>query len=201
LVALFAAALVVTGCASTTLVNMWKDPNQPRQPLTRWMVVTLRKDGTTRRIWEDGFVSALRQRGVRATPSYALFPASPPDTVALLQNIRRDGIQAVLIVHLASQRTVTRWVPGYVTVQPVWFRGPWPGHYSIYYREMMSPGYLETDRIVRYETEVWTTGPDGRVIWSGTTESINPGSAQAINREIADKIVPELVRQGVIAKR
>ena len=44
------------------------------------MVVAMRRNETMRRTWEDEFVGQLQQRGIRAVPSYRLYPDRAPDT-------------------------------------------------------------------------------------------------------------------------
>jgi len=195
------AAGLMAACTSTSLVNMWHDPAYPKQPLNRILVVTLHKDPASRRIWEDGFVAALKNHGVDATPSYKLFPAADPDTTALLAAVGQRGFEGVLIAHRGAVTTEPNYVPGYVTVGPGWYRGPWISHYSIYYQRIYAPGYVELNRVVRYEIDLWMTGGEGRLVWSGTTASINPASSKQVNREIADQIVPQLVQTGIIAGR
>lgn len=191
------AALGVTACTTTSLVNMWKDPNGPRQPLNRVLVVTLRKSPATRRLWEDGFVASLNRHGVNATPSYQLFPDAAPDTVALADAVRSRGFDGLLLAHEVSASNETRYVSGYLSAEPVAYLSPWTGHYYGFYARVYAPGYLETDRVVRYETEVYDAREGGRLVWSGTTESVNPASAAAVNKEIAHVVVPELVKSGV----
>jgi len=69
------------------------------------------------------------------------------------------------------------------------------------YRRVYEPGYVETDRVVRYEINVWSTREPGRLVWTGTTESVDPTSVEQVSREISAKIVPELQEQGVLASR
>jgi hypothetical protein len=185
-------------CSSTTLVNLWKDPTLPQQPLRNVLVVTLRKDPVSRRLWEDGFVASMRRHGVTATPSYQLFPSAPPDTTSLAEAVRGRGYDALLIAHELSASTETRYVPGYLTAQPVSYISPWTGHYYTYYARVYAPGYVENNLVVRYEADVLMTGNGGRLIWTGTTESVNPASSRSVTREIAHAIVPELVKSGVL---
>ncbi len=192
------SAMALAGCTSTSLVNLWKDPEQPRQPLHSVVVVALRKDVTVRRLWEDAFVQSLKSRGVTATPSYQIFPTSAPDTAALTEAVKNRGFDALLVVHQLSSETETRYVPGYLSAEPVTYLSPWTGHYYTYFSQTYAPSYVESDRIVRYENELWMTRGQGRLVWSGTTESINPVSAGAVNKEIADVIVPALVKSGVL---
>jgi len=191
------AMVALAACTTTSLVNMWKDPNGPREPLNRVLVVTLRKSPATRRLWEDGFVASLKRHGVNATPSYQLFPGAAPDTVALADAVRSRGFDGLLLAHEVSASNETRYVPGYLSAEPVTYLSPWTGHYYAFYARVYAPGYLETDRVVRYETEVYDAREGGRLVWSGTTESVNPASAEAVNKEIAHAVVPELVKSGV----
>ncbi|HEY4320849.1 MAG TPA: hypothetical protein VGM77_06655 [Gemmatimonadales bacterium] len=191
-------AIALAGCTSTSLVNMWKDPNYPRQPLHNVLVVTLRKSASARRMWEDGFVTALRQHGISATPSYTYFPSEAPDTAELTATVRDKGFDAVFVAHELSATTETRYVPGYLSTEPVSYVSPWTGHYYTYFSQVYAPSYVEADRVVRYESEIWQTRGAGRLVWSGTTESINPQSAAQINAEITDVIVPALARSGVL---
>ena len=193
--------VVLAACTSTSLVNLWKDPTQPRQPLTNVVVVAIRKDGTARRVWEDAFVHSLKSHGVTATPSYQIFPASAPDTAALTAAVRSRGFDALLVVHELASTTETRYVPGYLSAEPVTYLSPWTGHYYTYFSETYAPSYVESDRIVRYENELWMTRGAGRLVWSGTTESINPESATDVNKEVAHVIVPALVKSGVVRSR
>jgi hypothetical protein len=195
------AAGLAAACTSTSLVNMWRDPGYPQQPLSRILVVTLRKDAVSRRIWEDGFVAALKRHGIDATPSYDLFPRTDPDTTDLLNAVRRRGFDGVLMAHRESATTRTTYVRGYVAVRPVWYRGPWIRHYALFYQRIYSPGYVEINRVVRYEVDVWMTAGDGRLVWSGITASLNPTSSSQVNKEIADQIVPQLLRTGIVTGR
>ena len=191
------ALLALSGCTSTSLVNMWKDPEAPRQPLDNVLVVTLQKNPTSRRLWEDGFVASLKRHGVKATPSYQFFPDAAPDTAALAEAVHSRGFDGLLVAHEVSATAETHYVPGYLSVEPVAYLSPWTGHYYSFYSRVYAPGYLETDRVVRYETEVYETGQGGRLVWSGTTESINPASNADVNKEIAHVVVPELIHSGV----
>jgi len=197
-----AAAAILGGCSAggTQLVNMWKDPTASPTPLRRVLVVAVRNNPVSRRIWEDGFVTALAKRGVEATPSYNLFPNAVPDTDAVAVAVRDRDFDGVLVTHRLPTTTQQNYVPGYTHLEPVWVRSRWYGTYHTYWEEVHEPGYVETDRVVRNQVDLWSTVGDGRLIWSGTTESINPSSSAEVNAAIAKLIVPELVAQGLIGR-
>jgi len=196
-----AAAGVLGGCAANTqLVDMWRDPTAVRQPIHHMLVVALRRDETSRRIWEDGFVTALGKEGVDATPSYTLFQQGPPDTADIENAVRDRNLDGVLFAHGLGATTQSTYVPGYTHFEPVWVRNRWSYSYHSYYAEVHDPGYVETDRIVRHRVDIWNVSEDWRLVWSGTTESFNPNSGREVNRHIAKLIVPELASQGLIAR-
>jgi hypothetical protein len=196
-----AAAAILGGCsAGTQLVEMWKDPTAGSRPIRKMLVVAIMKDPLRRRVWEDGFVSALAKRGVAATPSYNLFPNGAPDTTQVEAAVSERGYDGVLFTHRIGATTQTTYVPGYTRLEPVWVRSRWSLNYYTYYREVYEPGYVETDQVVRHRVDVWSTTPGWRLVWSGTTESINPQSGPDVNKQIAKLIVPELVAQAVIAR-
>jgi hypothetical protein len=140
------------------------------------LVVALRRDPTSRRVWEDGFVSALEKRGVTATPSYNLFSQAPPDTDEVEGAVRDHAFDGVLFAHRLGATTQSTYVPGYTHLEPVWVKSRWSFDYHSYWAEVHEP------------------------VWSGTTESMNPNSSRDVNAEIAKLIVPELLSQGVIAR-
>jgi hypothetical protein len=189
------------GCAGNTqLVDMWRDPTAAQRPMRSMLVVAFRRDETSRRIWEDGFVAAMTKHGVNATPSYSLFQSGVPDTADIEAAVRDRNFDGVLFVHRLGSTTQTTYVPGYTRFEPVWVRSRWSYNYHTYYAEVHEPGYVETDRIVRNRVDVWNTTGDWRLIWSGTTESMNPNSGRDVTRQIAKLIVPELLAQGFVAQ-
>jgi len=200
LLAVALAASLAGGCGSSTrLVNMWRDPNPPGAPLRNVIVVALVRDGTTRRIWEDGLARELERHGVSATPSYRDFPDASPDKDQLADFAGSHGYDGVIGVHRMGARTEQRYVPGYVVSQPVTRFSPWRDAYYTYYRRVYEPGYVETDRLVRNQVDVWAIDGGGQLVWTGTTETIDPSSSTDVSREITSLIVPELDRSGVIA--
>jgi hypothetical protein len=192
------ALVALAGCTSTSLVNMWRDPDHPRQPLSNTLVVAMRRDASSRRAWEDEFVASLKSHGINATASYTEFPDAPPDTAALSSAVRGRGFDGVLVTHPLGATTESHYVPGYLSTEPITYQSFWTGHYYMYYTQVYAPGYVEADRVVRYETEVWAVRGAVRLVWSGTTETINPASPEQVNSEIADVIVPALAKSGVI---
>jgi len=194
-----AAALLAGACASNSqLVNMWRDP-QSASRLDNVMVVAMRRNETMRRVWEDQFVNVLQDRGVHAVPSYRLYADHAPDTSEVADAARNSRFDGVIAIHPLGTSTSEHYVPGYTTLEPVSRHNPWTGWYHTYYADVYNPGYVETDQVVRYQVDVFSASQDGQLVWSGITETIDPRSDAAVNREVSRLIVPELAHAGIIA--
>jgi hypothetical protein len=194
------AVAIVSGCATTGLVNVWRDPQGPDAPLKNVLVVAIKKDDALRRIMEDAFVTALGQHGVQATPSYRLFPAAVPDTDQVIQAVRDKGYDGVIVASKLATQTSSTYVPGYTVPEARTRFNPWAGRYQTYYVEVYRPGYVETDRIVRHRIDVWSTANGGRLLWTAEGESIDPSSSAQVTKEIAKEVVPAVAKAGILAK-
>jgi hypothetical protein len=195
-----AAGLLLSGCSSSNqsgLVNMWRDRYQ-NQPMSKLLIVGFQKDLAARRNWEDPFAEELRKQGATAVPSYTLFPGDLPDTHQVVEAVGRDGYDGVVMTRPLSSTVEIKWVPGYVREVPSLQYATWSSVYHDYHRGVYEPDSVETYVLARYETDLWSTREQGRLVWTGTTEPI---SAMQVSQEISAKIVPELKAQGLLASR
>ena len=187
------------GCASAKLVNLWKDPEYPKAPLQNLLVVAVRKEPAKRRLYEDALVAGFRDKGIAATPSYRQFREVLPDTNMMREAVRARGYDGVVVTTKLPTETNTRFVPGYVTTVPVTRHDPWTGYYHTHWARVQHPGYVERERVVRYQVDVWSTEQGGSMVWTGTTESFDPSSTAEVTRHVGSLVVPELVKQGIVA--
>jgi hypothetical protein len=198
---LMAAALLLAGigCAPTELVNVWKDPSIARPQLNKVLVISLRKDATRRRMWEDAFADELAQYGVAATQSYRDFPKAPPDTGQMRDVLGANGFNGVLTIAPLPPVTEQQYVPGYWAGDPGYWFGP---HWDRYYRwwwRYQQPGYLETYTLKRNEIDVYMTRNGGEtMVWSGTSDQTDPATMEEIRASVAGQVVAKLANQGVI---
>ena len=195
------AVLAVTGCAgpSTSLTNMWRDP-QFAPPMRSMMIMGVMRNPAARRNWEDRMSEELATHHVHAVPSYTLFPGDLTDTDAVITGVRREGFDGVMIVHPLGTESQSHYVPGYVRDVPTLGYDRWYGVYYNYYRHIYEPGYVETEQVVRHQIDVYSTGPDGRLVWTGTSESVDPASRDEVRVKVADRVVAELVSAKVLSK-
>src|SRR6185436_611763 len=70
--------LLLGACATTKLQEQWRDPDYRAAAGQKVMVVAVTGRDDRRRVFEDTFVSKLREEGVDAVPSYPLLSVIGP---------------------------------------------------------------------------------------------------------------------------
>ena len=65
----------------------------------------------------------------------------------------------------------------------------------IYY----TPGYYTTDKKYLVETNVYSVDQD-KLVWSGTTSSMNPSKIDTTTAEIADAVIEKMKDEGFLLK-
>jgi hypothetical protein len=181
------------GCATgTTVTNVWSAAQrEPVAPVRNVLVMGARMDETSRRQLEDGFSQALALHGVRATPSYVLFPNGFPSTDEAKNAVRSVGYDGLLVAESKGTTERTTVVPGYgYGFWGDYYWGPaWAGWY---------PGYVYTDEFVKYETTLWDPKGAGRLVWAANTQTENPSSGKDFLKSLLGKVMPEMEKAGVI---
>ena len=195
-----AFAAFAAGCGTTEMVNMWRDPRYDSPPIQSAFVLAVRKDAVRRRLWEDSFVHQLAKRGVSATPSYAVYPDDLPDTSVVRDYLDQKGYDALFLSMSEGAEAVPKPVVGYTTVDPVTVFQPMWGTYVTYYRDVYHPGYLETNTAVHIRTDVWrrTGQGEGKLVWSGTSQTVDPTSTTEFSHEVAELVTHELAKFRVV---
>ncbi len=187
--------VIVGGCGSTQLANLWVDPTYNATPMTKILVIAMRKDQVERRIWEDGIVTELKskeQAGTIAIASYQLFPDNVPDTQAVRLKTNEEQFDGVLVVARAQFGTITSNVSGYTAVEAVsTFSRRWNA-YVTRYVDVYHPGYTESETTLSVRTDLLVPQEDGKLVWSVTSESVDPTSAQDFRESVADRVVSQL---------
>ena len=192
---LLLGAVTLSGCASTSLTNQWKNPDFAGPPLTKVMVVGVSTQAGPRRIFEDEFSAALRAAGVEATPSYTRIQQDGQADQAVLEQAVRDlGAQGVLVTRLVRTEQKTQVSPGYYRPMPTvgfygWYSSAWVGYYE--------PATVYQYDVVTAETSVYHIGK-GELVWSGTTETFAPEDVKKETQGFAKIIIEALKKQGVI---
>jgi hypothetical protein len=209
----FLISIMILGCASSSLVDIWHDSSFQAPPLGKLLVIAVRKDATKRHIWEDAFAGELVKRGVAATSSYTLFPDAPPDTNQIIAAVQTNGFDGFLVILRLPTERNTKFVQGYTTTErdrrngqysnPYYdpYYGSYWQRYQTSFREIDHPGYIDSQTVAIRAIDVTTTGNNGRLIWSATSRTPDPGSVTDVQSGIAGLVISELAKRRIISDR
>lgn len=178
---------------STKLVNTWLDPSltpETVQPFKNVLVIARIKDETSNRVAEDKIVANLK---VPASPSYAFLLPSDTNTVAVDEKLKKAGFDGLIAMRLTDVNQTLNYQQGSGGYYGGYYGGR-PGGYYGYYG---TPGYYTEDRTFYVETSIFSL-ETGKLMWSGTTASLNPTQLDQTLDEIIYAIKTELTKKGLI---
>ena len=184
-------ACLLGSCASTTLQSSWRDPAYQGGAFKRIFVLTLStRDVTARRVLEDVVVSKLVAGGVEAVPAWQfLANEGQADEAALTAAVTASRADGMLMVRLLGVDTQT-------TVWPPMGPGPRFGWYGFYSGWYAYPQVTQTQTAV-VETTLFDVRSQ-RIVWSATSETLNPSSVQKDAPGFADVILTALRKDGLL---
>ena len=183
---LYGAILLLAGCGpSTKIEKTWTDPSFTTatvQSYKKILVMGLLKDESTRRIAEDKMVAAFKN--VTAVQSYSYL--QPADTIRseVEDKLKKDGFDGVVIMRLADVDKSVSYVPG-------------TGYGGWYGYRYSSPGYYQEDKTFYVETNFYSL-PETKLLWSGTTSSLNPNKLDRTLDDVINTLKGQLQKQKLI---
>jgi hypothetical protein len=201
---LFPLAIIglMIACGPTTkLEKSWADPsfNASMKPFTKILVVAPLRDQNSQRIAEDKIVKQLKQ-GTTGVQSYTYL--QPADTAVTLveSKLKNDGFDGLIVMRLTTIEKSLSYNPG------TYYGYPYGGYYGYhgygyygYYGGGYSPGYYSEDKTFLVETNFYSLR-DRKLLWSGTTSTLNPTSLDQSLDQIISAIKYELKQKGLITK-
>jgi len=205
-----AALLGLGACASNSVpdsgsafIDSWKDP--AAQPLqvrgAKVVAVVMIQDQKARQRAEDALAREITALGAQGVAMYSIAPGdeSPKEgetkTRAAVEAIGAKGVVVMRPVDV-NHRAVQTATPSSNEL----YGGYWGGYYGIGWGDpWIDKGPdVRTDLVATVETFVFSL-PQNKLVWTGTSETINPSSAEKFVHQLAADAVKELQRQGLIA--
>jgi len=195
--------LMITGlaaCSSTKLKTRWKDEQYTGPAFSSIFIIGMVKDDVSRRYLEDSLVSRLEKDGVKGIPAYRLMP-SPVDLdeeAEIREAVGQTEADAVLIVTLTGVDKQERVVPPRVDYVPAMGMGY--GMYPYYmssYQAVYQPGYTTIDTLIGMEQKLFSVATE-KLVWAGQTEAVNAPSRDKVVGEMADLLIADLKKSGLV---
>jgi len=187
-----AALAALAACSTpTSVTDQWKDPSYAAGPMKRVVVMGLRVPPATRHLIEDRFVADLAKQGVQSAPSYTVFGDQLPDRDTARATLVRGGYDGALVLRLHRVDETPRYVPG-----EGFYGAPYGPFWS---SSVYDPGYVVIDKTVIFESSLWALR-DGKRVWTANTQTDNPSSSSDFAKSLSKEVLPELSKQGLLAK-
>ena len=164
-------------------------------------MLALNGKAANRAEFEDRLVAAIARPNGKAFPSYEFIArpdATPIDTIDLRALVKEQKFDAIVVGRLTKMDTKTTYVPGQA-YSPYPYYGTFYGYYGALYPVIYAPGYMATEKEAQVEINVYSTvQPDGELVWTGTTNTFDAGSAMKAIKDLVKVVSKELEKQNVI---
>ena len=195
------AGLTFVNGKSTKFVFTWVNPSYSGTHFHNILVLGINGKVENRAEFEDQLSAAIARPGIQAIPSYSLLPrpeSTPIDMNQLRDVISGQNIDAIVASRLIKIDKKVTYIPGQVYT-PYPYYGTFYGYYGAIYPVVYSPDYLRVDKTAQIETNFYSAAkPDGELIWTGTSDTVNPQSPLKAIDAIAKLIVQELQKEKII---
>jgi len=204
---LFLAALAIslfTACGpSTQITKSWSDPSlngSTIKPFNKVLVIAQLKDDSSRRIAEDKIVASSPKGNFVA--SYSYLKQDQQDQNLVVADLLKQGIEGIILMRLTDVEKSTDYVQGSTYYGGWGYGGGYYGGYGGwgYGGSMYStPGYYEENKTYYVETNIYDV-KSNKLLWSGTTSTLNPTKINEALDEIINAVKTELTNKGLIVK-
>lgn len=177
---------------STKLEKSWADPSfntTTTKPFAKVLIIAPLKDAASQRTAEDKIAKQLKQ-GV-GVQSYSYLSAADTNKNVVDAKLIKDGFDGIITMQLKEVEKSTSYVQG-SSYGGYGYRGYYG--YGSY-----SPGYYEENKTFMVETNLFSIR-ENKLLWSGTTSSLNPTSFEKTMDQIIYTIKYELQKKGMIQK-
>jgi hypothetical protein len=194
-------ALTSLDAGSTKFVFTWMNPNHSGEHFKNILVLGINGKAANRPEFEDQLSAGITRPGIVAIPSYSLLPrpnSTPLDMNQLRDVVQGQNIDAIVASRLIKIKKSVTEIPGQVYT-PYPYYNSFYGYYGTIYPEVYSPDYLRVERTAQIETNFYSTlKPDGELIWTGTSDTMNPQSPLKAIDAVAKIIVQQLEKEKII---
>ena len=178
----------------TKVTESWKDPAAKDVQFDKIVVVAMVNEAKMRQDAEDRMLANIGRD--RAIASFTLFPdIKTTDKDAAIAKIKEAGCDAAVVLKPAGSKSKVSNIPGRIEYDPIY--DTFWGYWGYAWTTSWAPEYQETDLTVRVQTLVYDL-KSGKLIWSSSSETKNPGSVRNLVDGVADKVGKSMRKQKLI---
>jgi hypothetical protein len=183
-------AIGLSGCASTSVTQLWRDPGYRSRPGQRVFVVAAMPGHANPAQFESALARELNARGFQATTRSSVFPGGHLARIQVQEYVSSHGIDLLVMERLTTEASA----PSSVTTTVVQSNG-WYGAYGgvAASSTVVTQG---TDVVAKIEVYDVRTEPD-TLVWSGESNAID---IQGAPQSLASVLAGELMKAQILVK-
>lgn len=209
--------LGLTACktsTSTRISQSFRNPGFEETVFKKLFVLGVAEDQGKRKAFEDAFATAIVKKGGGAQASWTILPESTLLTEeqihSAVENNQFDGMLTTRLLSVDTKNT--KYTPprkynrgrkalGFVPAG--WGPGMgmgWGGFHNFYaisFTEVHRPGYFDTSKTFRLETNLYSAATQD-LVWTALSETVDPKSVADILKSMTTTVAKRLRKEGLI---
>lgn len=187
---------ILPACSTTKLSLVWNDTAFTQKPLRKILVIGMTEKENVRRGFEYQVSKQFEAAGVSALTSFG--------KVTLGANVSKDqvvaqikplGVDSVIVSRLLAVDTETQVTPATVSYVPE--AVSFGSYYATAQTQVYNPAYTMDFKVFKIETRIFSVATES-LIWSGTSETTDPASAQHLIEAVAKAVIKDIQAKGLI---
>ena len=189
--------LLLTSCASTKIVESWKEPNKEItiSKLKKVLIIAMFKDETSNRKVEDQMMNFLDGKGVRSY-NYLNKNFDKNNVNAIQNKIKKDGFDGALTLRLIDVDKETIYQKNARYGFPINKRD-----FSNYYYDNINT-YNNADNFSTTKTYIIETNVysiiENKIIWSALSETSDPQNVKKLTQDVAQAVYKQMIKDQLI---
>jgi phytoene dehydrogenase-like protein len=184
------AALLVSGCASTSVTQLWRDPSYRSRPPSRVFVVAAMPGNARPAQFEIALAQTLTARGFQATARSSVFPGGRIDRRKVQEYLGDNGVDLLVMIRLTTEAAAPVTVSTTVAQSSGWY-GAYGGMAAT--STTIVQGTDVTAQVEVYDVR---TEPD-TLVWSGASNTVDLKTAP---EALAAVLTDELIKAQILLK-
>ena len=203
---LLAAISFLAACSSTKVTSSWKSPDVTSGNLSikkLWLLLYCRKKtGICKNLWKSNWLMNLNQKEsmqFQHTNSYGP-KYLPQDEHKAVNKLQESGVDGFLTIVLLDKNKEESYNPGYSQIEPVGYYRNWYGYYRTVYGRVYTPGYYSTQTKYYWESNLYNV-PGEKLVYSAQSESFDPSSVNQLANDYSGKLINDMMKQGLVARK
>ncbi len=191
--AVLSICMLVASCANSKITTRWADPEY-KKTYQHPLIIGVSDSQQTRRIYENYFVSVLKQHGIHSTPSYELINSKQKmNREMVVAAIKNTDIDAVIVSYLIAS-----------DVEVSYRASPLSTSYSdnvennqISATMISTRGRTSSTEIITLKNDVYDVALD-TLVWSVQTRTVAPESIDEVVTDVVELLVEALMNDGIL---